>query len=125
MSGVRVLGLVLAAVGVVAAIAPGWFGPLTRYPQPPADVFEVVESRVRGGMILGVGLIFLAVPALRPWTVSIPAAILWFVAGALIARLLGIAVDGAVPKQWLWVAVEAGLMGILGAWLWRAGGPAA
>jgi len=121
MSRFRILGFVLAAVGVAASVFPGWFGPLTRFPNPPVDIFEVIESRVRGGMVLGVGLTFIAVTALRPWSTSIPSAIFYFMTGALVARLLGLVVDGAVPKQWLLVAVEAGVMTAAALWLWRTG----
>ena len=121
MSGYRILGFVLAVVGVVASIFPGWFGPLTGGPEPPADVFEGIERRVRGGMVLGLGLAFIAVTALRPWSTSIPSAIFYFVTGALAARILGLILDGAVPKQWLWVAVEAVVMTLAAVWLWRSG----
>jgi len=124
MSGLRILGIILAGVGGVAAVFPGWFGLLTGGPEPPADLFEAVERRVRGGMLLGVGLCFIAIPALRPWATSIPTAIFYFMTGARAARLLGILVDGAVPKQWLLVAVEAAAMALAAIWLWRNIGPA-
>ena len=124
MSGFQILGIVLAGVGVIAAVAPGWFGPLTGGPEPPADVYHAIERRIRGGMLLGVGLTLIAVNALRPWSTSIPSAILYFMAGALAARLLGLIVDGTVAKQWLWVAVEAVVMALAALWLWRAGGSA-
>ena len=124
MSGFRIFGIVLAVVGVVVAIFPGWFGPLTGGPEPPVDVFEAVERRVRGGMVLGVGLTFIAVTALRPWSVSIPTAIFYFMTGALAARLVGIIVDGVVPKQWALVAVEAVFMALAALWLWRSSGSA-
>lgn len=124
MSGFRIFGIVLAVVGVVVAIFPGWFGPLTGGPEPPVDVFEAVERRVRGGMVLGVGLAFIAVTALRPWSVSIPTAIFYFMTGALAARLVGIIVDGVVPKQWALVAVEAVFMALAALWLWRSSGSA-
>ena len=112
----------MAVVGVVAAVFPNWFGALTGGPEPPVDVFEAVERRVRGGMVLGVGLVFIAVTALRPWSTSIPSAIFYFMVGALAARILGLLVDGTVPKQWLWVAVEAAVMTVAALWLWRSGG---
>lgn len=124
MSGFRIFGIVLAVVGVVVAIFPGWFGPLTGGPEPPVDVFEAVERRVRGGMVLGVGLAFIAVTALRPWSVSIPSAVFYFMTGALAARLVGIIVDGVVPKQWALVAVEAVFMALAALWLWRSSGSA-
>jgi len=122
MSGFRIFGIVLAVLGVVAAVFPGWFGALTGGPEPPVNAFEAVERRVRGGMLLGVGLCFIAMTALGPWSTSIPTAIFYFMTGALAARLLGLLVDGAVPKQWLWVAVEAGVMAVAAIWLWRGSG---
>ncbi len=125
MSVSNILGIVFSGVGVVAAIFPDWFGFLTGGPEPPADVYEAIERRVRGGMVFGVGLAFFAVTELRPWSTSIPTAIIYFMAGALAARLLGLLVDGVVPKQWLWVAVEAIVMALAAIWLWRSNGAAA
>ncbi|MEK9500905.1 hypothetical protein [Gaopeijia maritima] len=124
MSGIRILGTVLAVAGVIAAVAPGWFGPLTGGGEPPADAFEAVERRVRGGMVLGLGLVLIAVTSLRPWSVSLPTAVFYLMTGALAARLLGLVLEGAVPKQWLWVAVETGVMTLSALWLWRAGASA-
>lgn len=124
MSGLRIFGIVLAVVGVVAALFPNWFGPLTGGPEPPVDVHEAIERRVRGGMVLGVGLVFVAVTALRPWSTSIPSAIFYFTIGALAARVLGLLFDGTVPKQWLWVAVEAVVVALAAFWLWRRSGSA-
>ena len=70
MSGFRIAGIVVAAIGVAAAVFPDWFGPLTGVPS--ADGYETIERRVRGGMVLGLGLMFLGITALRPWSVSIP-----------------------------------------------------
>lgn len=120
MSAFRILGLVLALVGAVASIFPQWFGPLTGASEPTLDTYEAVERRVRAGMLLGVGLAFIAITNLRPWSVSIPSAIFYFMTGALAARVLGIMVDGALPKQWLLVAVEAIFMTLAALWLWRS-----
>ena len=122
MSGLSILCMVLVGVGVVVSISPDWFGSLTGGPEPSQDIYNAIERRVRGGMVLGVGLIFIAVTALRPWSTSIPTAIFYFMVGALAARLLGLLVDGTVPKQWLWVAVEAVVMALAAIWLWRSNG---
>jgi len=124
MTGFQIFGIVLTVAGVVAAVFPGWFGPLTGGPEPAVDVFEATERRVRGGMVLGVGLACIAVTALRPWSTSIPSAIFYFMTGALAARLLGLLVHGTVPKQWLLVAVEAAVMTVAAVWLWRSSGSA-
>lgn len=125
MSGFRIFGLVLAVLGLAASIFPSWFASLTQAAEPTADVYEAVERRVRGGMVLGVGLAFVAIPSLRPWSTSIPTAIFYFMTGALLARLLGLVVDGILPRQWMLVAVECGFMTLAALWLWRSGVAAA
>lgn len=65
-------------------------------------MFEAVERRVRGGMLLGVGLCFIAVTALRPWSTSIPTAIFYFMAGALAARLFGLPSTAPFRSNGFW-----------------------
>lgn len=121
MSIFRIVGIIVALVGLIAAAFPDLFGPLTG-PSTP-DLFEATERRVRGGMVLGVGLCFIAVTSLRPWSTSIPTILFYFMTGALAARLIGLIVEGTVPRQWLMVAVEVGVMLLAALWLWRNGGP--
>jgi len=122
MSGFRILGIALAVIGITAAAFPSWFGPLTGGGEPAIDVYQAIERRVRGGMVLGVGLGLVAINALRPWSTSVPSAVFYLMTGALAARLLGLIVDGTVSKQWLLVAIEAAVMTLAAAWLWRSGG---
>lgn len=124
MSGFRIFGIVVAIIGVAATLFPSWFSFLTQAAEPTTDLHEMVERRVRGGMVFSVGLIFIAVTSLRPWSISIPSVVFYFMAGALAARIFGIIVDGAVPKQWLLVAVEAAFMTAAALWLWRSSGSA-
>ena len=65
MSAVRIFGITLAVLDIGAAALPNWFGLLTG-PEVPGDVFEAIERRVRGGMVLGLGLCFIGITALRP-----------------------------------------------------------
>lgn len=117
MSKLRILGIILTVLGLLAAIFPHWFAPLTGGSEPAAGVFEAVERRVRGGMLIGVGLCFLAITELRPWSKSIPLAVFYFMTGALAARIFGLLVDGAVKKQWFLVAVEVVVMAVAALWL--------
>ena len=117
----RIFGIVVALVGITFAVRPDWFSPLSGGSTPPADTFEAIERRVRGGLVLGLGLIFIAVPSPRPWSKSVPSAIFYFMTGALAMRILGIMVEGAVPKQWLLVAIEVVVMAAAALWLWRSG----
>ncbi|MEM6293148.1 MAG: hypothetical protein AAGA54_17870 [Myxococcota bacterium] len=120
MSALRIVGLVITALGALAAVFPGWFEPLTGGPEPAVDTFEAIERRIRGGMLSGVGLLLIARTELRPWSVTIASLLLYVLLGALVARILGILVDGSVSRQWLLVAVECGLLTVAALWLWRA-----
>ena len=119
MPPLRILGAVLAALGVVMAAFPHWFGPLTGGSEPPADTFEAIEKRIRGGMLLGIGLFFLARTELRPWSITIASGLFFFVFGALAVRVGGLIADGNDSRQWMWVAGEALVLAVLGFWLWR------
>ena len=120
MVTLRLVGIGLAVIGSAMAAYPTWFEPLTGGPEPPASTFEAIERRVRGGMVLGIGLLFLARAELRPWSVSIAYLVLYFALGSLLARFVGLIVEGTDPKQWLYVAIETAGMTLAALWLWRA-----
>lgn len=122
-STVRLIAVACVALGALAAIFPHWFAFLTGAKETLVDAHEAVEQRVRGGMVLSLGLILLGVGALRPWSQSIPLALFYFMTGALAARLLGMAIHGSGPKQWLLVGVETAFMAAAAFWLWRNSGP--
>jgi hypothetical protein len=117
----RILGVGLATLGIVMAAYPHWFGALTGSTEPAVDVFASIERRIRGGMVLGIGLVLIARTTLRPWSTLVPTVALYFVAGALVVRLVGLVVDGDDARQWMWVAGEAFVVALAAVWLWRAG----
>lgn len=120
MSALGVVGIAVAGFGAAMAVFPGWFGPLTGGPEPPADAFEAIERRIRGGMVLGAGLVLIARTALRPWSVTIASVLFYVLLGALLARVLGLMIEGNDSRQWLYVALEGVLIAIPALWLWRA-----
>ena len=71
-------------------------------------------------MVLGIGLALIARTELRPWSVTIASGIFYFMLGALLARILGLIVEGIDSKQWLYVAIAAVLMALAALWLWRS-----
>lgn len=117
----QLAGIALALVGVVMSVFPDWFGPLTRSIEPGAELFDVIERRIRGGMVLGLGLLFVARTQLRPWGDSIASLVVYVVLGALLARVFGLMVDGTEGRQWLYVAIEGAILAVAAAWLWRSG----
>ena len=71
-------------------------------------------------MVLGVGLVLIARPALRPWSVTIASVVFYVLLGALLARVLGLVIEGTSSRQWMYVAVECVLMVPPALWLWRS-----
>lgn len=85
MSAVTASGIVVAGLGALMSVFPGWFAPLTGGPEPAVDTFEAIERRVRGGMVLGAGLVLIARTALRPWSATIASVLFYVLLGALLA----------------------------------------
>lgn len=104
MAPLRILGGLLAVVGLVLACAPT----LVSDPGPAADTFAAIERRIPYGGLAGLGALLVARTQLRPWTITVASVVLWLTTGLLVARCIGLALDGADDqRQWMWVAVEA------------------
>ncbi len=112
----RVVGGLLALAGFVLAFEPRLLMDLPVVD----DRFEAVEQHVRWGLLSGVGLLLVFRTRLKPWGETLAHAALWIVLAYLIARFMGIAIEGGSDRQWMWVVVEAALLVPLGGFLvWR------
>ncbi|MCO4773625.1 MAG: DUF4345 family protein [Deltaproteobacteria bacterium] len=118
MVWLRIIGIGLALLGLALSVNPA----LLRDPGPAEDLFKLIEQRIQGGMMLGVGVFLALRTTLRPLLETFAWLVLWFMVGALFARLLGLAVDGTNQKQWMLVLVELVLAACAAGVLWyRAG----
>lgn len=100
----RIFAVLLAIAGIVFAIDPSLLGDNSS----PADTFSAIERRIKGGAILGVGLLLAFHTQLKPWLSTLAAIALWGSIGVLFARVLGLFLDGFdSQQQWIWVVVEA------------------
>jgi hypothetical protein len=98
----NIAGAALIAVGVLLASNPEW---VSNKPVP-ADTCRAVERRVWWGLFIGAGVLVIGLHQLRPWLATYVGVSAAMTFGLLVARLIGIALDGGVAKQWFWVAVE-------------------
>ncbi len=104
MAPLRILGALLVVAGLVLTCAPTLVGD----PGPAADTFAAIERRIPYGGIAGLGALLVARTALRPWAVTLASFVFWVTTGLLVARCIGLALDGADDqRQWMWVGVEA------------------
>jgi len=117
MAPLRILGGLLAVAGLVLMCAPT----LVSDPGPAADTFAAIERRIPYGGLAGLGALLVARTTLRPWVVSFASFVFWVTAGLLVARCVGLVLDGAQDqRQWMWVGVEAAIALAAGVYLRRS-----
>jgi len=115
----RVLGVALMVFGVGLSANPE----LLSSAPVPEDVFEAVERRVWWGAFVGGGLLLLFHLSLQPWMRTLAAASAALLLGLLVARLIGIALDGSVARQWVYVGIEVFLLAAAVLWSRRLNTP--
>ena len=106
------MGFIFFVVGVVLAYNPEL---ISNKPVPEAT-FEAVERRVKWGIIIGIGILFMFHHQLKPWLLTTAATGSAITLGILVARFIGIVLDGSVIKQWYWVGVELAVLIMLSIW---------
>lgn len=108
----KAFGLVLIVIGVVLSSNPE----LVSNKPVPEDTFQAVERRVWWGLFIAAGTLLFVHKQLQPWLATFVAIGTSATFGLLVARLIGIALDGSVARQWFWVIVEAVILAILVWW---------
>ena len=108
----RAIGTVLIIVGIVLVSNPE----LISSKPIPDDTFRAIERRIWWGLLIGIGTLLLFRHQVQPWLQTLAATSTALIFGVLVARLLGILLDGSVAKQWAWVAVEAVILVMLVWW---------
>ncbi|MBW8189668.1 DUF4345 family protein [Neiella marina] len=108
----KFIGAALIIVGILMATFPE----LVSNKPVPTDTFKAVERRIWWGLLIGIGLLLQFHHQLIPWQTTVSATLASLLVGLLIARLIGIALDGSVAKQWFNVGIELVLLAPLVWW---------
>lgn len=98
----RAIGVVLILAGITFVSNPE----LISNKPIPSDTFDAIERRVWWGLFIGFGVLLLFHHELQPWKTTIAATCSSLLFGLLIARIIGILLEGSVTKQWLYVGLE-------------------
>jgi hypothetical protein len=83
------------------------------------DTFEAIERRIWWGLLIGLGLLLIFNQQWSPWLPTLLITAVALLVGLLVARFMGIVLDGSVPKQWLLVLVEVAIAAPLLWWYLR------
>ena len=102
----KAIGLIAIAAGVVLA----WNPELVSSQPIPEDLFEAVERRMRWGLPIGIGILLLYHDQLKPWALTAAATCLYLTIGFMVARIIGMSLDGPSIKQWYWLIAEVVLL---------------
>lgn len=111
----RLIGIVLIFIGVVLV----WNPELVSNKPVPEDTFKATERRIWWGLFIGFGTLLLFHHQLVPWMPTIAATFSALLFGLLVARLIGIMLDGPVLKQWINVGIEVVILVPLVWWYLR------
>lgn len=104
----KIIGFVILLIGVVLTYNPELISS-----KPLAESsFEATERRVLWGLLIGAGLLLLLHHQLQPWLLTLAATGFALTFGVLIARLIGVAIDGSSLKQWYWIGAELMILAI-------------
>lgn len=110
----QIMGSILLLAGFVFTYSPE----LVSHKPIPEDTFRAIERRVWWGLLIGLGILFMFHHQIKPYLFTAAALGMTLTLGILVSRLMGIALDGSVPRQWMWVAVE--LVMVIGFGVWYA-----
>ncbi|MGL6258678.1 DUF4345 family protein [Vibrio sp. WXL210] len=108
----KLTGILLLIIGVVLVVNPE----LISNKPIPDDTFAAIERRIWWGLIIGLGTLLLFHHELTPWLTTLAATGASMMFGLLVARLIGIMLDGSLIKQWLYVGIELALLAPLLWW---------
>lgn len=114
----RLAGVVLILIGIVLVSNPE----LVTNKPVPSDTFEAIERRIWWGLFIGLGCLLMFHHQVQPWQMTVAATGASLLFGLLAARLIGIGLDGSLPKQWLLVGVELIIMLPFIWWYFKARG---
>ena len=73
-------------------------------------------------MFISAGILLLLHRRVQPWLQTVAAVGSALIFGLLVARLIGIVMDGSVAKQWMYVGIECVILAPLLWWYFRLRG---
>lgn len=110
----KAIGALLAVAGLLLSALPG----LVLELPPSQERFAAIETRTRFGALGGLGLGLSLLPGFSPWAWALANLAFWTTSGFVLARLVGLCLDGYHPRQLMWIGLELVVAAALGWYIW-------
>ena len=111
----RLIGLAL----IIAGMTLVWNPELISNKPVPVDAYEATERRIWWGLLIGFGLLLSFHHQLLPWKPTIVSTFLALLLGLLVARLIGVVLDGSLAEQLVNLGIELVMLVLLVWWYLR------
>lgn len=111
----KISGVILLIAGLSLAIKPEIFSKFS----PFIDPYQMIEKRVKWGMLIGLGGFLLFHTNWASWGLIATALLTSMTLGIIIARVIGFVLDGFFIKQLYWLLMELVALLIFGFLYWK------
>ena len=105
----KIAGIIILIAGVMLTIKPNLISTMSESISP----YQMIEKRVMWGILMGLGLFGLVLNHQHDsWKTGIFALLATITSGIIIARIIGLLMDGFFAKQLLWLGIESVFLAI-------------
>lgn len=104
----KIAGYILLLAGFIFTFKPDL---LSKFPES-VDAYQMIEKRVKWGLLIGLGLFLIFQNNWTSWGVLTTALIITLTLGIIISRLVGSILDGFFVKQLWWLLIELVVLSI-------------
>ena len=111
----KISGSIIITVGILLTIRPELIVPSA----PHYAGYEMTEKRVRWGFVIGFGIFLIVFQQWGQWGMTTWAFLATLSFGIVIARLIGLLLDGFFMKQFIWLMIEVVIGAIFTLFYWR------
>ena len=111
----KIIGIILLIAGFVLTIKPNL---ITTIPESITS-YQMIEKRVMWGILIGLGIFGIFHHQIDSWKPGVFALLSAVTLGIIIARIVGLLMDGFFIQQLWWLLIEAAALLVFGFFYWK------
>ena len=97
-----IIGIAVLIIGILLTIYPQWISAIPK----ETKGYELIEKRVGYGFLIGFGIFTILYQHNTSWKTIVCLLLFSFTLGVIVARSIGLLVNGFFLKQFLWLGIE-------------------